>query len=226
MKIAKDAKDEEAKAITSWLCDGVYDALRRKFVFAVSLILTDKLHAIVFGIYLNEEKPDELLEAYFCTHCICRLTQIVSVDYNSETVMVEKEEASHGKLERTTLFKGRTKDQVKSTATSLVRSLVSLVGTLGPIPKDRYLMMRCGARLDDPQPTESLQFTHDPDCSSTTALPATTTLRTSGMQFKAVNFKLTRVNSQKMMSTSSKTHLRSIFHSAEFARGITICVLT
>ncbi|TMW55546.1 hypothetical protein Poli38472_010428 [Pythium oligandrum] len=144
-KTSKDAED--ALLVTRWLEDGVFEALEKKY-----------LETLIFCIYSTSvtKQPHELLESY--TYKI--------------------QHASSGSTKLATSFTGSNSmdcspENVKAQAIQMIRSLVSLVNSLDPLPEQRLITIKMIFNSDCPQGWQPKYFERaTPEYSSAVASPS------------------------------------------------------
>ncbi|KAJ5066293.1 horma domain-containing protein [Anaeramoeba ignava] len=112
--------NSEAKQLCDWLEYGVFDALSKKF-----------LRTIIFGIYLDPNRENEMIECY-----------TFSISYpNEKSIELNLENQSkNGIIEKKLKF--QTKEEIKQAWVSVIRTIVQLSQTLSPIPENRFITMK------------------------------------------------------------------------------------
>ncbi|KAF8694943.1 hypothetical protein HU200_038050 [Digitaria exilis] len=124
MKIKKlMPMDAESRRLIDWMEKGVYDALQKKY-----------LKTLLFCICEKEEGP--MIEEYS-----------FSFSYpNTSTEEVAMNMSRTGSKKGSTTFTSNasevTPDQMRSSACKMIRTLVSLMRTLDPMPEERTILMK------------------------------------------------------------------------------------
>ncbi|KAJ1290319.1 hypothetical protein BS78_02G234400 [Paspalum vaginatum] len=124
MKIKKlMPMDAESRRLIDWMEKGVYDALQKKY-----------LKTLLFCICEKEEGP--MIEEY-----------AFSFSYpNTSTEEVAMNMSRTGSKKGSTTFTSNasevTPDQMRSSACKMIRTLVSLMRTLDPMPEERTILMK------------------------------------------------------------------------------------
>jgi len=110
--------DPEADTVIDLLEKGAYDALEKQY-----------LRCLVFGIYLDEDKPDDLVEKWTFNFRYPNSKPHLAIEHKSNqkavTHLLNPEELS--------------KDNIRATTVQMLRTLVSLNQTLNPLPAKRFL---------------------------------------------------------------------------------------
>lgn len=161
-----------AKLVSSWLNDGLFDALNRGYVrvaiFQHELTGVQLKDAVLSVHSMPNEtaRTGKLLESYtvrqervFCSGLFNGVQQFSVSD---DTKQLHIRTSSPGSKKRSNLDLAA----IRSSSVSLVRSLTALMGTLEPLPTKRYLSMKVRAwrksRLwsdTEPVPVCSSHFT-------------------------------------------------------------------
>ncbi|KAL6845926.1 hypothetical protein ACP4OV_023374 [Aristida adscensionis] len=124
MKIKKlMPMDAESRRLIDWMEKGVYDALQKKY-----------LKTLLFCICEEEEGP--MIEEY-----------AFSFSYpNTNSEEVQMNMSRTGSKKSSTTFKSNaaevTPDLMRSSACKMIRTLVSLMRTLDPMPEERTILMK------------------------------------------------------------------------------------
>ncbi|KAJ3029930.1 HORMA domain-containing protein 1 [Rhizophlyctis rosea] len=105
----------EADELMDWLEKGCFDALEKKY-----------LRTMIFGIYLNEENPEKLVESYTFNF------SYPAKDLWSITIDAAGKEA----------FKLRTRGEIMKATSDMLRRLLILTQTLKPLPENAYITMK------------------------------------------------------------------------------------
>lgn len=113
----------EAATLCKWLEEGVFEALSRKY-----------LRALIFGIYLDPEKENTLIECY----------NFRFVYQNEDIVMKLSQTEGGAKKNKLDIRSNKySKDEIKRATVACLRNLVQLSQTLKPLPAtERYLQMK------------------------------------------------------------------------------------
>ncbi|KAI9329908.1 DNA-binding protein [Zopfochytrium polystomum] len=115
LKTIRRNVSSEANQLLDWLERGCWDALERRY-----------LKTLIFGIYLDPTKPDELVESYSFGFSY--------PDNNQWCITL-------GAAEKET-FKMKTKKEIMMATSDMLRRLLVLTQTLRPLPENSHVTMR------------------------------------------------------------------------------------
>ena len=121
--------NREASVLSEWLENGVFDALRKRY-----------LRSVVFGVYLDPDQESTLIESY-----------TLHVAYGADGAHLEVMRSSDASTVSTEPLGSR--EEIQASTVQLIRTLIALTGTLRPVPSTRWLTMKL-FYYDDVTPPE------------------------------------------------------------------------
>ncbi|CAG8581037.1 6466_t:CDS:10 [Ambispora gerdemannii] len=130
LKHLKRDYSREANSLLDWLETGIFDALAHQY-----------LRAIIFGIFLDPNEPNKLVECYTFKLTYPHGEPLLRIENHEGQVLatVGGDNSGNASLNQQHAF---TIGEIKKSLQQLLRRLILLTQTLKPLPDNRYIVVK------------------------------------------------------------------------------------
>ncbi|CAG8550987.1 12511_t:CDS:10, partial [Ambispora leptoticha] len=131
LKHLKRDYSREANSLLDWLETGIFDALTHQY-----------LRAIVFGIFLDPNEPNKLVECYTFKLTYPHGEPLLRIENNEGEVFATIGGGNSDNVSTNQQQHAFTIGEIKKSMQQLLRRLILLTQTLKPLPDNRYIVVK------------------------------------------------------------------------------------